>query len=159
MTSCVALPHRLNLPINPVRDLDLEHYCILFLTFVFFSDAVPYLLEHFRRELFSCCSIFQKVLLIYVNNMQAKESQTAAKNTDMKPNFRPLSSPPAGLQREKKHCPRKALLSFQWWVKTRLFLIDTTCGGVFCGWIPSTVPPTGPSPQRTTSANIPEAIR
>lgn len=64
----------------------------------------------------------------------------------MKPNFRPLSSPPAGLQREKTHCPRKALLSFQWWVKTRLFLIDTTCGGVFCGWIPTAVPPAGPSP-------------
>uniref|UniRef100_A0A671RDZ5 Large ribosomal subunit protein uL23m n=1 Tax=Sinocyclocheilus anshuiensis TaxID=1608454 RepID=A0A671RDZ5_9TELE len=48
--------------------------------------------------------------------------------------------------KEKKHCPRKALLSFQWWVKTRLFLIDTTCGGVFCGWIPSTVPPANPSP-------------
>lgn len=77
---------------------------------------------------------------------ESKKSQTAAKNTDMKPNFRPLSFLPAGLQRQKKHCPRKALLSFQWWVKTRLFLIDTTCRGVFCGWIPTAVPPASPSP-------------
>lgn len=47
--------------------------------------------------------------------------------------------------KDQKNSPRKALLSFQWWVKTRLFLIDTTCGGVFCGWIPRAVPP-GPSP-------------
>lgn len=104
-------------------------------------------------------SLSESHAYLRANNLRAKKSQTAAKNTDMKPNFRPLSSPPAGLRRGKKHCPRKALLSFQWWVKTRLFLIDTTCGGVFCGFIPSTVPPAGPSPQHTTSANIPEAVR
>jgi len=39
--------------------------------------------------------------------MQARKSQTVAKNTDMKPNFRPFSSPPAGLQREKT-LPKKS---------------------------------------------------
>lgn len=64
------------------------------------------------------------------------------------PIFPPLGL--VGLQREKKNTAQKKppFLSVVG-KKTRLFLIDTTCGGVFCGLIPTVHPP----PLRSNSSS------